>query len=855
MSDSEDASSASTSSAGSDASGNGGGGGEAADVSAAAAEEGNGQAGNVAEIDASMKPPEETPTGGRKQFGWFGGVFTPTLLTILGVIMFLREGWVIGNAGLLGGLLIIVLGFAITICTALAMSSITTNIRIGAGGAYAIIAQSLGLEVGGSVGIPRYLSQALAVTMYIFGFREGWLYIFPEHPPILIDVAVFLVLYAIAYISADFAIRVQYLIMAIIGCSLVSIAMAAATGSMQYGLGEIQLWGDFLGSPENAFEGTSFWIVFAVFFPATTGIMAGANMSGDLEDPKKAIPVGTMAAIGVALVIYVLLAIWLARSATPEEMLNNYTVMMDKAYWPSAVLAGLLGATFSSALASMVGAGRILQAMGAHQVVPASDWLEKLSKNGEPRNAMWVTGGIIFLSLLVRDLNAVAPLITMFFLVTYAMINAAVLIEQSLGLVSFRPRLRIPIWVSFLGLAGSLFAMFIINPTVSLVAVVVTLGFYFVLARRHLDAPFEDVRSGLFVAFAEWAAKKVTELPTMQERAWKPNLLVPVEDASDLRGTFLFLQDLTYPQGSVKIVGVSANDHPAPHATPPPDSASSTDASSESEVDPDAGADTDDDSPGSPDAGEGAHSGIRETADAPPAVAEIDNPHAASDALNEQISALTHAFRERDVFASATVIDAGGYAESLCAGMQTLRGAFFRPNVLFLRMPETPDREADYRTVIREADREKVGTILYAPHPRAALGQRQTINVWIRDRSPDWKVSMEIGNLDLALLTGYKLSQNWDAKLRLMTVVGDDGEVEKAQDFLEKLIDVGRIPNAEAVAATGSFNDYIDRAPQADLNIFGLVPDLDFNFPRRMVDTTQSTCLFVRDSGLESALA
>ena len=739
-----------------------------------------------AEVDASLQP-DDAPISGRKQFGTFGGVFTPTLLTILGVIMYLREGWIIGNAGLLGGLLIIGLGFGITLCTALAMSSITTNIRIGAGGAYAVIAQSLGLEVGGSVGIPRYLSQALAVTMYIFGFREGWLYLFPEHPALLVDVTTFVVLYAIAYVSADFAIRVQYLIMAVIVASLVSIAAAAATGSMQYGLAEIQLWGDFAGSPENDFGGSSFWVVFAVFFPATTGSMAGANMSGDLEDPKRSIPVGTLAAIAVSFVIYVLLAIWLARSATPEEMVSNYTVMMDKAYWPTAVLAGLLGATFSSALASMVGAGRILQAMGAHQVVPGADWLAELSDNGEPRHSMIITGALIFGSLLVRDLNAIAPLITMFFLVTYAMICAAVLIEQSLDLVSFRPRLRIPLWVSFLGLVGSLLAMFIINPTISFVALVVTLGVYAVLARRQLDAPFEDVRSGMFVALAEWAAKKVTELPTMQERAWKPNLLVPVEQASDLRGSFLTLQDLTHPQGSVKIVGLS------PNGTP--------------------------------------------------------------EVLERQIDTLTHSFRDRGVFASATVIDAGGFADGLRAGMQALRGAFFRPNVVFLRMPESPKREADYHHVIREAERENVGVLLYAPHPRASLGQRQTINVWIKDRSPDWRLSMEIGNLDLALLTAYKLSTNWDASVRAVMAVPDPDERDSARDFLEKLIDLGRFPNTEAVVGTGAFADYVEDAPQADLNIFGLQPDPDFDTIRRLVDQTDSTCMFVRDSGLESALA
>ena len=130
-----------------------------------------------------------------KKFGTFGGVFTPTLLTILGVIMYLRLGWVVGNAGLLGTWLIIIISFGITLCTALSMSAITTNIRIGAGGAYAIVSQALGLEVGGSLGIPRYVSQGLAVTMYIFGFREGWLGIFPDHNAFVVDLIVFITLF------------------------------------------------------------------------------------------------------------------------------------------------------------------------------------------------------------------------------------------------------------------------------------------------------------------------------------------------------------------------------------------------------------------------------------------------------------------------------------------------------------------------------------------------------------------------------------------------------------------------------------------------------------------------------------
>ncbi len=748
-------------------------------------------------LDDQVRAPEEGDEA-RRRFGTFGGVFTPTLLTILGVIMYLREGWVIGNAGILGGLLIILLAYAITICTALSMSSITSNIRIGAGGAYAIISQSLGLEVGGSLGIPRYLSQALAITLYIFGFREAWIWIFPDHPAFLVDVAIFLILWAIAYKSADLAIRVQYLIMAIIIGSLLSIAIAAYSGSMQYDVADVGLWGSFRGAPETDFKGTSFWIVFAVFFPAATGIMAGANMSGELKDPRRSIPIGTMAAIGVSLVVYLLLAYWVARSATPDELVENYYVMIDKASWGPLVagrlvggwlvVAGVFGATFSSALASMVGAARILQAMGEHRVIPGGAWVGTLTRKGEPRNSMLITGGIVFATLLMRDLNAIAPLITMFFLITYAMLNVVVLIEQSLGLVSFRPLLRVPRIVSVLGLIGSLFAMFIINPTVSLVSVAVVVAFYGVLTRQQMEAPFEDVRSGLFVAFSEWAAKKVTDMPAMQERAWKPNLLVPVEDVRQLRGAFSIIQNITHPKGSVKLLGLSRRDGQA-------------------------------------------------------------------NDLPAGLTNMTRAFRERGVFSSSMVVDDGSFSDTLIAGMQVLQGAFFRPNIVFLNMPETEEREDAYRRVIAQATALKLGTLVYAAHPVASLGQRQHINVWIRDRSPDWRLSWDIGNLDLSILTAYKLMRNWNAQMRVITVISNESEEENARRFMSRLVDLARIPDTEVVVAKGAFNTYVGQAPQADLNIFGLVPNPDFDVIRRMVETTKSTCLFVQDSGRESALA
>ncbi|TGC11530.1 amino acid permease [Methanolobus halotolerans] len=721
---------------------------------------------------------------GKKLFGTFGGVFVPTLLTILGVIMYLREGWVVGNAGLLGAWLIILISFSITLATGLSLSSITTNIRIGAGGAFSVISQSLGLEVGGSIGIPLYLSQTLAVAMYIFGFRAGWLWIFPDHPAIVVDLLAFTILFVVAYISASMAFRIQYVILAIIISSFISIIWAAYSGSMQE---PITWWGSFAGSPENEFSGIGFWGVFAVFFPAATGIMAGANMSGELKNPRRSIPVGTLSAIVLSLVIYMLLAFWLASSASNEELVSNYTVIAEKAAWGQLIVAGLLGATFSSALSSIVGAPRILQALGDHKILPASDWLAQRSSSGEPRNAMIMTGIIVFLALLLRNLNAIAPFIAMFFLLTYAMINMVVLIEQNLQLVSFRPLFRIPKAVSFIGAFGSFFVMFIINPIFSLLAVVVVVLIHAYLLKKHLKAPFGDVRSGLFVAIAEWAAKQSNKIAPSNERTWKANLLVPVEDPNILAGAFHFLKDITYPKGSIKILGLTG---------------------------------------------------------------KVDDKK-----LTSRLIDLTSSFRKRGVFSSWTIIDTETFEQNLVAGMEALGGSFFRPRVLFIHMDSFDGQDDKIRNVVKKASQHNIGVLILAVHRNAVFGRMNSINLWIDDHSPDWDISMDLGNQDLAILISYKLKKNWEASLRMITNVQEQHNVYKAKEYLENLAEIARIPNVKDKVLLGDIRSNISKAPQASINIFSMGPDPDFDFIRSAVERTGSSCLFALDSGEENALA
>ena len=547
-----------------------------------------------------------------------------------------------------------------------------------------------------------------------------------------------------------------------------------------------QWFGEFPGASEDDFPGVSFWVVFAVFFPAATGIMAGANMSGELKNPKKAIPLGTISAILICYVIYVLAGYWLSRVATPDELVSNYNVMIDYAFSPPAVLAGLLGATFSSALASIVGAPRILQALGDHRIFPGGELFSKLAGNGEPRNAILLTGGIVIVTLMVRDLNTIAPLITMFFLITYMMINLVVFIEQRMDMVSFRPTFPVPRFVPLIGTLGCLFTMFIINATFGLISIAFVIAAYLYLTNRKLKIPYGDMRSGLFVSLAEWAAKKVSMLPADNERAWKANLLVPVRSSRELRGSFSLVRNLVYPKGSIKLIGVAEK--------------------------------------------------------------------MSTDILRDDLFTLASSFSRENVYTRWSVIDSLNYREAVLNSLQTLQGTFFKPNILFLRVSNDKSKDDELLSILNEARHYNMGIQLYLEDPVAQLGRQASVNVWVREQSPHWDLNMDLGNVDLALLSAYKLKKNWNANMRIITVV-EESQVENAYRYLENLLDVARLKGVSAHVEIGTFEEALQSAPQADVDFFGLTEDPKIDQLRTYVELTRSACVFVADSGNENILA
>jgi amino acid transporter len=456
-----------------------------------------------------------------EKFGTFGGVFTPSLLTILGVIMFLRFSTVVGYAGLWNALLILAGATAISMITGLSIASIATNMRVKGGGAYYLISRSLGVEFGGVVAVFFYIAQAVAVTMYVVGFTEAIFSAFPGIwlPFRAVATLTNLAVFACVYTGAGWTIRIQYGILAVLLLSVLSFFIGAGIGFSPEIL-RANL------APNWATE-HYFFATFALFFPAVTGIMAGVNMSGDLKNPSRSIPSGTFAAIGVSAIIYAAMTFLLAASVPRDELLGAGFVMKDYAFSPTLIYAGVICATLSSALGSMMGAPRILQAFARDNVFRRLHWFSFGSgRLGEPRRATVLTAIVAQVGILAGDLDTVAPVITMFFLMTYGTMNIACFYEGRSNNPSFRPTFRLNHWsVALVGALGCLGVMFLINAIWAAVALILASSLYFFISRAEIRVKWGDVDSGLAYQRARKALLRM-EQERYHPKNWRPSILV-----------------------------------------------------------------------------------------------------------------------------------------------------------------------------------------------------------------------------------------------------------------------------------------------------------------------------------------
>ncbi len=459
--------------------------------------------------DDDLKTVDQT-TG----LGTFGGVYTPSILTILGVIMYLRFGWVVGNVGVVGSLIIVTLATSITFLTSLSVCAIATDKVVRVGGAYYMISRCLGIEVGGAVGISLYFAQALSIALYTIGFAESVVQTFGSLNQTYVALITTILVAILAVTSAEVAVKAQYVIMGAIVLSLVCLVFGGAIPNVTP-----QGW-------DIPADGVPFWGVFAVFFPAVTGIMSGVSMSGDLRNSSRSIPTGTLAAVGTGYVVYMMLPLIIAMRADTATLVNEPLAMKMMSLWGPAILFGVWGATLSSALGSILAAPRVLQALARDGILPR--WLSFLGRgsgeNDEPRIGTWVTLGVAIAAVSIGDLNLIAPVLTMFFLTTYLVLNISASIEGLLQSPSFRPSFKVHwIW-SLLGGIGCLGVMFLINAVATMVAAAIVLAIFFWLQQRELTTTWGDVRQGIWMTLLRTGIFQINRV--QDTKNWRPNILV-----------------------------------------------------------------------------------------------------------------------------------------------------------------------------------------------------------------------------------------------------------------------------------------------------------------------------------------
>lgn len=409
-------------------------------------------------------------------------VFLAGISTILGAIMFLRFGYAVAHTGLLGIVGIILLGHLVTIPTALALAEIATNRKVEGGGEYFIISRSFGPTIGGVIGICLYLSQAISVAFYMIAFAEAFTWLEPVladlfgivFDPRFISIPALIMLLGLVILrGADLGVKVLYVVAATLLGSLVMFFLGSPLEG--FDPGSVSLT-DQIEQPD------SFIVVFAIVFPAFTGMTAGVGLSGDLRNPRKSLPRGTLWATVVGMVVYMAIVFKLHISASPETMADDQLIMAQVAVWGPAILIGLCCATLSSAIGSVLVAPRTLQALGADNTLPGrlgNTWVSHgVGAANDPRHATIITGILALIIVIVGNVNLVATLISMFFMVTYGSLCAISFLEHFAARPSYRPSFRSRWYISLLGAIMCFLLMFQISFPFAVLAILVLVALY-----------------------------------------------------------------------------------------------------------------------------------------------------------------------------------------------------------------------------------------------------------------------------------------------------------------------------------------------------------------------------------------
>ncbi|KAI8824854.1 amino acid permease-domain-containing protein [Fimicolochytrium jonesii] len=504
-----------------------------------------------------------------KKLSTFEGVFIPVFLSIWGVLAFLRLPWVVGQSGLVGTIGLFTLGYFLTGTTALSLSAISSNGQVGGGGPYYVISRCLGPEFGGSIGVLFYSGTVLGAVLNLLGFVEPLLASFGEEKGMLGKVLPEGVWWQLLYATCVGLLCVALCLVgsAVVGRLSVWLAIALLVSTFS-AMGSLALRLPF-GDPDSSvyFNGfnsvtlhanlfphfttdlgvqQSLRSVFSIVFPACTGILAGASMSGDLKTPSQSISKGTIRAMGFTYILYVVLALLIAGSIDRAVLRTDLNVLQDVSIVPALVAVGVAATCFFSALGSLLGAAKMLQAIIRDDLLPIpAKAREALSGGDEPVWAIFLTFGLIQAALFaVSDMNQIAPYVAMFSLLTFGVLNLACLLLRISGSPNFRPSFKTFSWrTAASGFAGCLVAMFVVDDIHAMYSCVLGGALFVVI---HYSAPpksWGDVTQSLIY---HQVRKYLLRLDVRKDHVkfWRPQILVLVQDPRQDLLFIKFLNDM-----------------------------------------------------------------------------------------------------------------------------------------------------------------------------------------------------------------------------------------------------------------------------------------------------------------------
>ena len=500
-------------------------------------------------------------------------VFLASISTILGAILFLRFGYAVAHVGLWGTLMVVVLGHLVTVPTVLAVSEVATNRRVAGGGAYYIVSRSFGASIGGAIGIALYISQAISVAFYIVAFAESF-------QPVLEWIEGIYTLennLDARWVSLPCALLMIVLMLvkgAGVGVQVlwaVCVMLAASILAFLFGTGPESIRPEGLNLTTRIDNPDNFGTVFATCFPAFTGMIAGLGLSGDLRNPRRSIPLGTIGATFSGMVIYVLVAIKLGQSATPEALDKDQFIMARIALWSPAIYIGLGAAALSSALGSIMVAPRTLQMLARDNVFPIPK-LNRLMEKGvgrsqEPVYATCVSGVIAVVFVVIGDVDFIAQILSMFFMVTYGALCTVSFLEHFASNPSYRPTFHSRWYLSLLGTVMCGLMMVQISALYALIAIVLMVGTYVGLRRsRQGERDLSAIFQGTMFQLTRWLQTTLQKSRVMtSEGGWRPSIVAVTRVGERRLGHFDLLRWICHRHGFGHFIQLFLGDYTFPN--------------------------------------------------------------------------------------------------------------------------------------------------------------------------------------------------------------------------------------------------------------------------------------------------